>query len=424
MEIAIIILLVFLNGFFALSEIALVSSKKSRLEQLKNKGSNGAKIALDLLENSEKFLSAIQVGITLIGIVTGVYGGIEIAKDIEPFLKTFEPIKEYSNEISIALVVFIITYISIVMGELVPKSIGLSNPEKISEIVAPIIKIFSKIFYPFVKLLSSSTNIINKIIRIEKRREIITEEEIKQIIKTASYEGVIEKEQNIIHEKIFYFSDKRAKHLMTHRTDIEWVDIEKTEEELKTILLNSKHNKIIVCSNGMDNFNGFIFIKDFYKELISNDKVNLKDLIIKPIIVLENEYAQIILKQLKENESHICFVTNEYGGLEGIITLHDIMENIIGQISDENEVFEPITFVREDGSILVNGNAPIETLVEIIQDFSIDFDNIDYSTVAGFIFHTINKIPKLGDYIDILGYRIEIVDLDGKRIDKLLIKKL
>lgn len=424
MEIAILGILIILNGFFALSEIALVSCKKSKLEQLKNKGSEGAKISLELLENSENFLSAIQVGITLIGIITGVYGGIEIAKDIEPFFQNIEIFKYYSREISVSFTVIVITYISIVIGELVPKSIALGNPEKIAQLVAPIIKVFTNSFYPFVRLLSISTSVINKIIRIEKAEEKLTEEEIKQMMKIASHEGVIEKNQNVIHEKIFYFSDKRAKHLMTHRTDVEWVDVNKSVEEIKTSVLDMKHSKIVCCDGELDKFQGFIFLKEFYKQNSLNKDIKIKDLIVSPIITFENTDAQNILQQLKQNDDHICFVTNEYGGLEGIITLHDVMENIIGQISDENEIFEPATFIREDGSILVSGGAPVETLVDVIDGFSIDFDSIDYSTVAGFVFNHISKIPELGDHIEYLGYKIEIVDLDGNRIDKLLINKI
>ena len=237
MEIIVLAVLILLNGFFALSEIALVSSKRSRLEQLRIKGSKGAKTALKLLVNSGNFLSAIQVGITLIGIVTGVYGGIKIADDVAPFFERFEFTRTYANEIALTVTVLIITYISIVIGELVPKTVALSNPEKIAVRVAPAIHYFSKAFYPFVILLALSTNLINKLIGIKKPAEQLTEAELRQMIKIATEEGVIEKEQNIIHERIFYFSDKRAKHIMTHRTDIEWIDINKSDDEDQKIIV-------------------------------------------------------------------------------------------------------------------------------------------------------------------------------------------
>lgn len=233
MELLVLGVLILFNGFFALSEISLVSSKKSRLEQMKAEGSKGAKTALSLLENSENFLSAVQVGITLIGIVTGVYGGRNIADDITPFFQNIEFTRQYATEIALTVTVLLITYLSIVIGELVPKTIALSNPEKIAIWVAPVIMYFSATFYPFIWFLSISTSFVKKLMGIKKHKEQITEGELRLMIKIASTEGVIEKEQNTIHENIFYFADKKAKHIMTHRTDIEWLDINKPHEEIK-----------------------------------------------------------------------------------------------------------------------------------------------------------------------------------------------
>jgi putative hemolysin len=423
MEIFVLALLILLNGFFALSEIALVSSKRARLEKSRLEGSTGAKTALKLLDNSESFLSAIQVGITLIGIVTGVYGGINIADDVSPFFQQFDFTRPYANEIALSLTVLLITYVSIVIGELVPKTVALSNPERIAIRVAPVIYYVSGTFYPFVKLLSISTNFVNKLIGIKKHAEQLTEAELRQMIKIASAEGVIEKEQNIIHEKVFYFSDKKAKHIMTHRTDVEWIDLDDTADEIRRLLSEAQHSKI-VCSKGeLDNFQGILYLKDFYKSTLLGNDFNVSDIIIQPTIVPENADAQKVLNLLRQKKVHICCVVNEYGGFEGIITLHDIIENIVGQIPDEGETYEPDVYIREDKSVLISGDAPIETLVEIIEDFSIDFEKIDYSTVAGFVFNQINKIPQVGDTIDYMAYKIEIVDMDGNRIDKVLVTK-
>jgi putative hemolysin len=421
MEIIILGILILLNGFFSLSEIALVSSKRSRLEQLKLNGSKGAEVAERLLANSGNFLSAVQVGITLIGIITGVYGGMNIADDVSPFFTQFEVTRSYAHEIALTLTVILITYVSIVIGELVPKTVALSNPERIAVRVAPVIYYFSAAFYPFVKLLSVSTDLVNKIIGVKKRDEHMTEAELRQIIRLATHEGVIEKEQNIIHEKIFYFSDKKAKHIMTHRTDIEWLDIAKPEDELREDLSKVQHSKVICSKENLDNFQGVLYVKDYYKSKTLTGETDIKSLLVQPVIVPENADAQRVLNQLRQKKIHICIVVNEYGGLEGIITLHDIIESIVGQIPDEGETYEPDVFKRDDQSVLVNGDAPIETLAEIIENFTIDFDKIDYSTVAGFIFEQINNIPKTGDKIEYLDYTIEIVDMDGNRIDKILI---
>lgn len=419
MEIIILGILILLNGFFALSEIALVSSKKSKLEQLKSKGAN---TALKLMDDSESFLSAIQVGITLIGIVTGVYGGMNIADNITPLFQKFDFTNPYAHEIALILTIVIITYISIVVGELVPKTIALSNPEKIAVSVATPIFYFSKLFYPFVKLLSFSTNLINKLIGIKKQSEQLTEAELRQMIKIASREGVIEESQNQIHENVFYFSDKKAKHIMTHRTDVEWIDIDVPDEEIQKQISEIQHSKIICCNGDIDNFQGILYLKDYYK-LASQNQKNIKEILIQPVIVPENTDAQYVLNQLRQKKMHICIVVNEYGGFEGIITIHDIIESIVGQIPDIGESYEPDVFVREDKSVLVSGDAPIEILVDIIDDFTINFEKIDYSTVAGFVINHINKIPQIGDKFDYMGYHIEIMDIDGNRIDKILITK-
>ncbi|OFX16497.1 MAG: hypothetical protein A2033_10990 [Bacteroidetes bacterium GWA2_31_9] len=424
MEILVLAILILVNGFFALSEIALVSSKRSRLEQSRIDGSKGAKVALKLLDNSENFLSAIQVGITLIGIVTGVYGGLNIADDVAPFFQKFEITYNYANQIALILTVAIITYFSIVIGELVPKTIALNNPDKIAIRVAPMIYYFSSVFYPFVWLLSISTSFVNKLIGIKKQTEQMTEAELRHMIKIASSEGVIEKGQNIIHEKVFYFADKKAKHIMTHRSDVEWINIDNDFEVIKNKLFDTQHSKIVCCNGSLDNFKGIIYLRDFYKSISETEIFNISTIIIEPLIVPDNIDAQKVLELFRQKKVHLCCVVNEYGGFEGLITLHDIVENIVGQIPEEGELYEPDVFIRDDNSVLVSGDAPIETLNEIIIDFKVDFDKIDYSTVAGFVFNQIGKIPQVGDKIDYMDYKIEIVDIDGNKIDKILITKI
>lgn len=424
MEILILGFLILLNGFFALSEIALVSSKRSRLEQFRQKGSKSAMIVLRLLDDSENFLSAIQVGITLIGIVTGVYGGMNIADDITPFFQKFEFTEYYAYEISLSVTVIIITYFSIVIGELVPKTVALSNPEKIALKIAPILRYFSLLFYPIVKLLSISTNLINRLLGIKKQSEKLTESELRYMIKIASHNGIIEKEQNMIHEKVFYFADKKARHIMTHRTDVEWIDLEKPLDAINKKLYGMQHSKVICCNGKLDDFQGILQLKDYYKAIISNKYITIIDLLIQPVIIPENIDAPKVLDLLRQKHSNMCFVVNEYGGFEGIITLHDIMENLAGQLPDEWELYEPNVFVHDDKSVLISGEAPVETLAEAIEDFVIDFESIDYSTVAGFVINQTNRIPKIGDKFEFMGHTIKIVDIDGNKIDKVIISKV
>ena len=424
MELIVLAILFLVNGFFALSEIALVSSKKVRLEQLRLSGSNGAKVALKLQEDSEDFLSAIQVGITLIGIITGVYGGTSIAHNVTPLFQNIELFRPYAAEIAMTLTIVVITYISIIVGELVPKTLALSNPEKTARIVAPIIYYFSKILFPFVWLLSASTNLIMQLLGVKKQTEHLTEAELRQMIKTASHEGVIEEEQTDIHENVFYFSDKKAYHLMTHRIDIEWIDLDEPLSEIKDQIEKVHHSKVICGRETLDNFEGVLYLRDYYKAISQTKEPKIEDLIKEPIILPKQVDAYRVLNELRQHESHVCFVVNEYGGLEGIITLYDIMENLVGDISEEGELNEPDMFVRDDESVLVNGEASVEILTDVIEDFTVDFSEIDYSTVAGFVLRQMDRIPKTGDKFVFLNYSFEIVDMDGNRIDKVLITRI
>jgi putative hemolysin len=422
-ELFIISLLVLLNGFFALSEIALVSSRRSRLEQLKKDGRRGSKTALRLLNDSENFLSAIQVGITLIGIVTGVYGGINIADDITPFFQQFDLFKNSAEEIALTITILTITYFSIVIGELVPKTIALSNPEKIAIRIAPPIYYFSLIFYPFVKFLSFSTSLISSLIRIKKRSEHLTEGELQHLLKIASKEGTIEKDQNLIHDRVFYFSDKKAKHIMTHRMEVDWIDVNQPFSIIKKNILSSRHSRLICSKDNLDDFQGIIKVKDFLSAISSSKEFILSDLLIQPLIVPDSVDVYKVLNLFKQKQIHFCIVVNEFGSLEGIITPHDVLENLIGDIPEEGETFEPDIFVRDDKSYLVSGDAPVEILDGIFENHMTDLENLDFSTVAGFVLNHIDKLPQIGDKFTFNDYIIEIVDIDGNRIDKILIRK-
>ncbi len=424
MEILILFILILLNSFFSLSEISLVSSKRSRLEQMKSEGRNGAVTALRLLDNSGSFLSAIQVGVTLIGIITGYYGGSNLADKVTPLFERIGFLGDSAGDLALVLTILVITYFSIVIGELVPKVIALNNPEKIAVRTAPVISYFSKFLYAFVRFLTSSTSVIIRILGIKSISEPVTEAELRQMIRLASKEGVIEKAQNKIHEKVFYFSDKRAKHIMTHRTEVEWVNIRNAEEVLRTEIVRTRHSKILCCNGTLDNFAGVLFVKDYLIALSSDRNIKISDLLVQPLIIPETSDAYKVLELFKEKHIRFCVVVNEYGSFEGIITPHDIMENIIGEFPEEGEPYEPDIFIRDDKSVLVNGDAPAEILDGIIEGFTIDYEKVDYSTVAGFVFSKINKIPEIGDKLEYAGYLFEIVDIDGKRIDKVLIRKI
>jgi putative hemolysin len=422
-EVLIILLLIVLNGFFALSEIAVVSSSKTKLESERKKGNSGAETALKLKADPDNFLSAVQVGITLIGIVNGAYGGSTLSVYVEPFFRQFAWSAPYASTISIILVVFLITYVSIVIGELVPKTIALNNPEKVSIFVSRPVHVVSVVFYPFVRLLAASTSLFNKLIGLKPVSGTLSEMELRAMLKTASKEGVIEREENIIHEQVFYFSDKRARHLMTHRTDVEWVNVLQKKEQIVADLLKCRHSKVLACNGKLDDFVGIISIKEFLIAYYANHDFSLNELVQEPLIFPSSLRAQKVLETFRDKHKSFAVVVDEYGSLDGIITLHDIFENLVGTLVDENENEEPDIFMRNDHSALVNGEAPLEILTLFLDDFIIDFETIDYSTIAGFVLSNINKIPQVGDKFVYDNTEFEIVDVDGNKIDKVLITK-
>jgi putative hemolysin len=424
-DIFIVFLLILLNGFFALSEIAIVSAKKNKLTAEGKLGNQGALRALRLQADSDKFLSSVQVGITLIGIINGAFGGQAFAEYLVPFFDQFAATAPFSEAIAMVIVVVLITYVSIVIGELVPKTMALNNPEKMAIAVAAPIQVVSIIFYPFVKLLAVSTGFVTRLIGLKPKNEVVSEMELRAMLKTATHEGIINAEENIIHEQVFYFSDKRAIHLMTHRTDVEWVDISKSREEVIHDLLQTKHSKILACKKKIDEFTGIISMRDFLLRLNNGEPFTIEELIMEPIIVPNTLRAQKVLENFKNSHKFVAVVVDEYGSLDGIITMHDIFENLVGAIPEETDdaSAEPLLFMRDDHSALVSGEAPIEILTQLDEDFIIDFDQIDYSTVAGFVFACINKIPSVGDKFEYDNLMFEIVDIDGNKIDKVLVTK-
>lgn len=424
MEITIIFILILFNGFFALSEIALVSSRKSRLENLKTSGSKGAATALKLLEKSENFLSAVQVGITLIGIVTGAFGGISIAEKVSPvFISLGIPV-DSAYSFALAGTIIIVTYLSIVLGELVPKTMALSNPEAIAVRVAPVINVFTKIFYPFVRFLSLSTNLINSIFGIKKKGHSVTEAELKQMLRTASHEGIIEMEQNRMHEKVFHFAEKKARNIMTHRHDVEWIDLNTPYDELQKEILSARHSKLLACRDEIDNFIGFLNVKEYLIKKLVAKSIKPEDLITEPLIFPESASAKTILKALKDKKLNIAVIVDEYGSFQGVVTVHDMMENLLGEMPDKEDLEEPLIVKRDDGSLLVSGFTPIETMAEYLGDINLDFEKTGYNTVAGFVLYHINGIPQTGDRFVFGNYSIEIVDMDGSKIDKLLVSAI
>ncbi|MBO9619468.1 MAG: HlyC/CorC family transporter [Niabella sp.] len=418
MELFIIALLILLNGLFSMAEIALVSARKARLEAQAAKGDKKAADALKLANHPDVFLSTVQIGITLIGILTGIYSGEKITGYIVDFLNRFPSIAPYSKGVATTTVVILITYFTLIFGELVPKRIGLSRPEKIAKFVAQPMQFISKITYPFIWLLTKSSGLISKILNIKTEDNQVTEEEIKAMINEGAEQGTLEETEQEIIERVFHLSDRNITSLMTHRSDIVWFNVDDTEEAIRETILNEPHSIYPICDGEIDHIKGVISLKDLYT---NKHTVPFKDLMRPALFVPENNTAFRVMEKFKESQLHSCFIVDEYGSVLGMITLNDILEAIIGDMPEENEDDYEIT-EREDGSFLVDAQIPF-------YDFLTYFDKAEwmnegeqeFDTLAGFILHRLKQIPATGDKLDWNGFDLEIVDMDGHRIDKVLV---
>ncbi len=422
MELLVIFILTLLNGFFALSEIALVSVKKSRIENLAVLGSKNAKTILELLENPENFLSSVQVGITLIGIVAGAYGGAALTDDLERVLAAYQFLQPYTHDLSLILVISGITYFTIVIGELVPKTIAMNNAEKIALVCVPVIKYFTLATYPFVKLLSASTNIILKIFGIQETdSERVSEEELVFMLKNAGRQGVLEKEESQVHQNLFYFTDQTAKSLMTHSSEVEWINYNDSKDAIFSKLKESVHSKFIVGVGSIEKVKGVVTIKEFL-ESYAHEDFKLDDIINEPIYITEYTSAFKILNLFKAKKQYIGIVIDEFGSIEGIVTLHDLIEAIVGDLPDEDESNESNITKRIDGSYLVDGKTQIYELNQFFMREVVEDNIASYSTISGFILDQLKAIPVAGDSFVHNNYKFEIMDMDGLRIDKVLVE--
>lgn len=419
MEVLVLLVLILVNGLFVMSEIALVSARKSRLESMGNKGDIKAKVALHLTENPDKFLSTAQIGITLISILTGVYSGEKFSKQLEPYVAQIDFLKPYADSLSTVVIVVVVTFLSIIIGELVPKRIGLIRAEKIARFVAGPMNFLSSIAYPVVWLLNNITNLIFKLFNIKASTDnAVTEEDIKAMITEGSEHGTIEEEEKDIIERVFHLGDRSITSLMTHRTEIVWFDMEDSVQTITEQHDQINYSTYPVCEKTVDDIKGIIYIKDLLKAPAGTI---LKNLAKPALFVPENNSAYQVLEKIKQTKIHSCFIVNEYGTLEGMLTLNDILEAIVGDVpqtgQEEYEIVE-----RGDGSYLVDAQI---TFYDFLSHFEktqwMNEGDNEFDTLAGFVLHELERIPKTGDSFDWRGFGFEIVDMDGQRIDKVLV---
>jgi putative hemolysin len=420
MEILVIFLLTLLNGFFSLSEIALVSVKSTRLQALAEQGSGRARTALKLLADPEGFLSSVQVGITLIGIIAGAYGGANLTDDMKEFLLRWPSLSPYAPNIALVVVIGGITYFTIVVGELVPKTIAMSNAEGIALFVAPIIRTFTILTYPIVKLLSGTTTLLMKLVPVrENTSDRLSEEELRAIIRTANTQGVLDRAESEAHQNLFRFSEQTAKMLMTHRGHVEWINSEDPLDRIVEHVHRSMRSKFPVCKGTMDEVIGTVSARDLLEQ-VDQPGFKLEQVMSAPIIVPEVAEAFTILKLFKKTKQYIAIVVDEHGQFEGVVTLHDLTEAIVGDLPDEDEERAELV-QRADGSWLVDGQLLIADLNQHLGREVLNERLTTNATVGGYFLSKLEHIPVAGERISDELFEGEVVDMDGNRIDKVLI---
>ncbi|MBI2431899.1 MAG: HlyC/CorC family transporter [Candidatus Hydrogenedentes bacterium] len=418
-ELFVLLLLFLANGVFALSEIALVSARKSRLEQKHLMGSVGAGQALHLIQDQNRFLSTVQVGITLVGTVAGVFGGARFAGALAAWLSTKGLPAEYAEGVALAIVVLGITYLSLMIGELVPKRIALHDPERIACLVAGPMRAISRIAAPAVWLLSSSTEMLFRLLPLKPKAEAVTEDDIRALIRQGTNLGVLKKE-----EQDMLVDDRRVSVLMTPRRDIVYFERIESHDKIASTIRENRYSRYPVCDGGIDNIVGIVHLRELFRVPMEKE-VDFTPLLVEPLFVLDTTRALNLLRQFKLSGVHVAIVHDEYGGVQGLVTLNDLFETIVGSLPEFDETEGPAVVQRQDGSWLVNGSVPIEDVRSMFPAPLLPVDvQGGYETLGGFVMTQLGRIPDTGDHFAVGPLRFEVVDMDERRVDKVLIQRI
>ncbi|MBD2208785.1 HlyC/CorC family transporter [Nostoc linckia FACHB-104] len=422
-EILIILVLIIANGVFSMSEMAIVSARKVRLQQLANQGDVKAQAALKLAESPNQFFSTIQIGITLIGILTGAFGGATIAEKLAVYVKLIPFLAAYSQPVSFGLVVLIITYLSLIVGELVPKRLALNNPEAIAAFVAIPMRALAALASPAVYLLSASTEMVLRVLGITPSTEPqVTEEEIKILIEQGTEAGTFEEAEQDMVERVFRLGDRPVSSFMTPRPDIVWLDLEDSPEENREKMVDSAYSRYPVCQEGLDNVLGVIPVTDLLARSFKGEPLDLTVGLRQPVFVPESTRGLKVLELFKQTITHMALVVDEYGVIQGLVTLNDIMSEIVGDVPADPGQDQPQAVQREDGSWLLDGMLPVEEFLEIfdMEEWQPD-ERGSYQTLGGFVITHLGRIPAAADHFEWQGMRFEVMDMDGNRVDKVLV---
>ena len=418
-----ILLIVVANGIFVMSELAIVSARKVRLQQLANQGDIKARIALELANAPNQFLASVQIGITLLAILSGAFAESTIARRLIPLLNLVPWLAPYSDALSSVIAILIITYLTLIIGELVPKRLALNYPERIASVVAIPMRVLANIASPVVYLLSASTDLVVRMMGIKPSTEPqVTEEEIRVLIEQGTEAGTFEEAEQDMVERVFRLGDRPVNALMTPRPDIVWLDLEDTAEENRKKMLDSCHSRFPVCQGGLDNVLGIMHVTDLLARSLSGQQLDLTVSLRQPVFVPESTRGLKILEVFKQTGIHLALVVDEYGVIQGLVTLNDIMVEIVGDVPSAGELEEPQAVQREDGSWLLDGMLPVDEFFEIFEIDEIPTDHRgSYQTLGGFVITHLGRIPSATDYFEWETLRFEVMDMDGNRVDKVLV---
>jgi len=427
MDVVLLVFLVLLNGILAMSEIAVVSSRKSRLQKLSDDGSPGAQTALELSNEPSAFLSTVQVGITSVGIMSGAIGEGALADPLTKWLSEFVLIEPYARGFSLTLVVVCLTYFSVVVGELVPKRLGLMAPEAIAALIAAPMNMLARVTRPVVWLLSSSSSLLLRLIGARHRGDpMVTNDEINVLMEQGAEAGVFHESEQAIVSNVLRLDEQRIGAIMTHRNDIYVLDLDEPEEEIRTRLAESAYTRIVVCRDGLEHIVGILRTADLLKLALAGEKLDVERFLRPPLYVPEGVTTTHLLESFRKARQQCALIVDEYGELQGLVTLTDVLTSIVGELPSSDIAEELDIVERADGSWLVDGSVAIErlkTVLTIEHELPGEDENA-FNTLGGLVMFVLGRIPVITDHFEVAGCRFEVVDMDKNRVDKVLLSKL
>ncbi|MDF2445607.1 MAG: putative hemolysin [Moraxellaceae bacterium] len=429
MDILIILLLILVNGVFAMSEIAIVSSRRVRLQQMADEGDLGARAALALAEHPTRFLSTVQIGITLIGILSGAFGEAAITQRLIPVFQGISLLAPYAKALATTCMVIMVTYVTLIIGEIVPKRIGMHSPEKIARLMAPVMRGLAWITKPLVTLLSASTDFLLRLLGAHRRDESpITEEEIKVLVAEGTEAGVFDKSEQDMIENVLRLEDWQLAQIMTPRADLVAIDLEDEDARQREVLATARHSYLPVCRGSISEVVGVVALHDLLAQKMRGETLDIQGVMHEPVFVPLSISPLSLLETFKRRREHLALVVDEYGSVQGLVALQDVMEPLVGQLeaADESLAEDPDIVQREDGSWLLDGSLPMERfkLLFPAETDELEEGGRDFQTLAGFVLFLRGHVPETGEHFEWNGLRIEVVDMDRRRIDKLLVKRL